>query len=222
MIAPHFYRRIITLILWLVLGFLMSIVSSFIIHLSSGDIHHKWLFSVLGIVLYTVYTCIIVYKWKYRLRNDAFEVSNKVKIFYLITCIVIMIISSIIIKNNTPTVYDNSILNVTTLTNMFIFYVCFAPIVEETLCRGWFLSLFYNHHDTQADKVINIIASCVISACISTFMHGPKDLSTIAILFINGILAAILYNKTNHILWSIIFHMFVNALAWFGLAIQYF
>lgn len=100
---------------------------------------------------------------------------------------------------------------------MFVFYVIFAPIVEETICRGWFLSLFLKQSNDTAINTVYIVTSCLISSFISTMLHGLTDITSILPIFINGIIAAILYIKSNTLILPIAFHTVINILAWFSL-----
>lgn len=224
MLAPHFFKRIGTFTVALLCGFLMSILASIVIHFNHPNFKFHLISSVIIILSYITFIFIIIRIWQKKLRRNQslFTISIAKQILWLVVALAIMFITTLTIQNRQIQLNQFEHLNAYTLIYIFIFYVCFAPIVEETLCRGWFLSLFYIQTDTQIDRIINTIAGCIISASLSTFMHGLTNFSDIFVLFVNGLLAAILYTKTNSLLLPILFHVTINILAWIGLIISYF
>lgn len=79
------------------------------------------------------------------------------------------------------------------------------------------LSLFLKQSNDTAINTVYIVTSCLISSFISTMLHGLTDITSILPIFINGIIAAILYIKSNTLILPIAFHTVINILAWFSL-----
>lgn len=215
MIAPQFLKRLGTFIIGLIAAFLLSAVASFVLYQCSinAKYHHLW--AIVAILFYIIFILTIVRIWHTKLKKEQRSTNLLQNIIWLLVSILIMLtVYWSINELHTPTNKHESY-NMTTIFYTFIFYVCFAPIVEETICRGWFLSLFFRRRFQDVGiNAVTIVISCLISSYISTMMHGLIDIITIFPIFINGCIAAVLYLKSNSILIPIIFHVVINLLAW--------
>ncbi|WP_347130971.1 CPBP family intramembrane glutamic endopeptidase [Staphylococcus capitis] len=218
MIAPQFLKRLGTFIIGLIVAFLLSAVASFILYLCSinAKYHHLW--ATIAIIIYVLFIFTIVRIWHSKLRKKQHFTNILQNIIWLIIGILIMLtvywsVSELHVSTNKHVSYNSS-----TIIYTFIFYVCFAPVVEEAICRGWFLSLFFKRRSQDAAiNSVTIVISCLISSYISTMMHGLTDIITIIPIFMNGCIAAVLYLKSNSILFPIIFHVVINLLAWIAM-----
>lgn len=217
MLAPNILKRITSFVILLASAFLLSIFASFCLYLSTKDSQLLYILGAPCIILYIVFIYFVIKKWK-NFSNNASGNSRSIiiNIIWLLFSVVLTIVFTLILKEPQHSNKDFTNYTANTLIFMFIFYVCFAPIVEETICRGLFLSMFFTKTNTKSEKIINIIGGSVVSAYISTALHGYANLNSIIIIFLNGIIAAFLYHKSNTIIFPIIFHVFINILAWSG------
>lgn len=217
MIAPHFIKRLGIFIVGLLSAFILSGFASYILQLSNQNSTYKHVWAVIGIVIYLLFIYFAIKLWRNKLRKTKPLVNLKINVLWLAIAIILMLIMYFILSDTQAVNHTNKTYNTTTLVYTFIFYVGFAPIVEETICRGWFLSLFYRKNEEKVDKVINVVGGCIISSYISTMMHGFIDLTTTIPLFINGIIAALLYFRSKSIILPIIFHLIINLMAWLAM-----
>lgn len=217
MLAPNILKRITSFVILLASAFLLSIFASFCLYLSTKDSQLLYILGTPCVILYIVFIYFIIKKWK-KFSNNASGTSRSIiiNVIWLLFSVVLTIVFTLILKEPQHSNKDFTNYTANTLIFMFIFYVCFAPIVEETICRGLFLSMFFTKTNTKSEKIINIIGGSVVSAYISTALHGYANLNSIIIIFINGIIATFLYHKSNTIIFPIIFHVFINILAWSG------
>lgn len=108
---------------------------------------------------------------------------------------------------------------------LFIFQVLIAPVIEETVVRGLFLSMFFKkklnffNFSVRQDKVLRYTLAILCSAFISTALHGMSSYLSVLSLIINGVLCGVLYMSSKHILTPIIFHMINNFFAWLGILV---
>lgn len=218
MIAPHFLKRFSIFFLGLVLAFLFSGLASFVLYLCSINTNNQHIWAIAAIALYIIFIFTIIWIWRTRLREDKSTPNVWNNILWLFVATVVML-TMYWGLNELSNDYQSSqnTYNTFTLVYTFVFYVCFAPIVEETICRGWFLSLFFKPSNDVAINIVLVVVSCLVSAYISTMMHGFTDLKTLIPIFINGCIAAILYLKSNTITVPIIFHTIINAIAWISM-----
>ncbi|EHT3670515.1 CPBP family intramembrane metalloprotease [Staphylococcus pseudintermedius] len=217
MLAPNILKRITSFVILLASAFLLSIFASFCLYLSTKDSQLLYILGASCVFLYIVFIYFIIKKWK-KFANNASGNTRSIiiNVIWLLFSVILTIVFTLILKEPQHSNKDFTNYTANTLIFMFIFYVCFAPIVEETICRGLFLSMFFTKTNTKSEKIINIIGGSVVSAYISTALHGYANLNSIIIIFINGIIAAFLYHKSNTIIFPIIFHVFINILAWSG------
>lgn len=217
MLAPNILKRITSFVIILAIAFLLSVFASFCLYLSTKSPQFLYIVGPLCIILYILFIYFSIKKWR-SLSNNASGNSRSIiiNIMWLLFAIVLTITFTLILNEPQQPNQSSTKYTANTLIFMFIFYVCFAPIVEETICRGLFLAMFFTKANTKSEKIINIIGGSVVSAYISTALHGYANLNSIIIIFTNGIIAAFLYHKSNTIIFPIIFHVFINVLAWSG------
>lgn len=213
----RYLKKISTFLLGLVVAFIFSLLASYVLYLNSIDVNKQYLWAVISIIAYIVFIITIVSIWNTKLRKQ--KVSFNV--VYHLGLLIIAIIFILCVYWGIHELYGLSshhkTYTIEAMIYMFVFYVICAPIVEETICRGWFLSLFLKQSNDTAINTVYIVTSCLISSFISTMLHGLTDITSILPIFINGIIAAILYIKSNTLILPIAFHTVINILAWFSL-----
>lgn len=103
-----------------------------------------------------------------------------------------------------------------------------APILEEITMKGIFLSIFfrqprmYNYISENIDpRYVQMIAGVIVSAMITTMLHGDNSSLTMIGFLLNGIITAVLYYKTKHVFYPILFHMINNNLVVLGLVLYH-
>lgn len=187
---------------------------------------HIVLSIILIIVLAFIYIWFIIglYKyWKYHLAKDYYEstLKNKyVNLFWLIMCIIIMLGFHFIqsFTGHTERHFEMNP-NLYTIICVFIFQVIFSSITEEMVSRALFLSIYLRELSSLNKNIVYIVFCVLASALISTLFHGISSPMAFLSIYINGILAAILYLKTRSVKYPILLHGLNNLLAWIALII---
>ncbi|PTH39449.1 hypothetical protein BU619_08090 [Staphylococcus capitis] len=212
-----YLKKISTFLLGLVAAFLFSILASYVLHLDSINDNLQYLWAIVSIFAYIVFIIVIVSIWNSKLRQQKISSITIYNLALLLLAIVFMLCVYWGIYELYGSSSHYKTLSIKTMIYMFVFYVIFAPIVEETICRGWFLSLFLKHSSDTAINSVYVVTNCMISSLISTILHGVTDITSLLPIFINGVIAAILYIKSRTLILPIIFHTVINTLAWISL-----
>lgn len=103
-----------------------------------------------------------------------------------------------------------------------------APIMEELSMKGVFLSLFfrqprlYNYISPNiSPRLVQMTAGVIASALITTMLHGDANSFTMLGFLLNGVITAILYYRSSHVFYPIVFHMINNHLVIIGLILYH-
>lgn len=103
-----------------------------------------------------------------------------------------------------------------------------APILEEITMKGVFLSIFFRHPSFYNyisphinPRLVQMIAGVVTSAFISTMLHGNASGYAMLGFLLNGVITAVLYYRSSHVFYSIVFHMLNNHLVVIGLILYH-
>ena len=211
---------------------LIALILSFCSFLFLGLQKYDFVMSIIGACLvFVVYSIFIVFIYRFWLNklksNDNKNNSLASLMMWLFITILITLVAHYIVSQFVET-NQNYVLQPTLYNILYVlvFQVIIASIVEETICRGWFLSLFFTNTNRIYEryqlksKITNILIGTLTSAFLSTFLHGFTNPVTIILMFLNGVLASMLYYKTQSVKLPIIFHILNNTLAWIALIIN--
>lgn len=211
-----------------IIGMLLTIIPALIIDLHKKNVMLSYVAIGIGILIYVLIIFLLYRFWKnISIEYAKFKSEQKIiwsarNMFYFIISLLIYLLYHLLISHYLDHVDDNKVPNITwfIILIVFIFQAVFAPIIEELITRGLFLSLFF-----REDKEWNILLSThlpvypymirfavagIMSAFISSTLHGAVSDMAMYGLVINGLLCVWLYYKTKHIIIPIALHMFNN------------
>lgn len=187
---------------------------------------HDWLFSGLifsvGVVLSIGFLALLRILWRYIPYNDKEDnnVSAREGWLWFAVAVVIYFIVQVIISLTTTHSFEppKYPINIFVIIMLWWFLGIVAPIFEEVIMRGFFLTIFFkNPHmynyisEKISPRLIQMITGVVVSALITTYLHyNSGSLMANIGFFINGVLAAILFYRTKRIRYSILLHMINN------------
>lgn len=227
-----FIKRLLIFIAALMIAMILTFGQSLATYTGQNISGVSTLIFIVVIVLYGVFSIILLNIWKsttdYAESNIIKGKVSKSSFTNLILALIVSLIFHLILmalpisKSN----FDIE-LNIYLIVVLFIFQVIIAPIVEETVVRGLFLSMFFKkklnifNFDDKQDKIIRYTLAILISAFISTALHGMSSYISVLSLLINGVLCGILYMSSKNILTPIIFHMINNFFAWLGVLLVF-
>lgn len=217
------FKRLLFLICGIFIALVFSFLTGLVISLYEVNIYLSLSVGVIVLIMYSVFSYHLYRAWQnvsidYDFRRKA--LFTKRNLYMLTLAILAMLIIHFFISfmDKESTIIVNK--NVFTITSIFLFHVILAPIVEELLCRGILLSIFFRKTNSIYKKFglnahkANMVLGIIASAYLSTVLHGISSWPVLITLFSNGIIASILYYKTKHVTSSIIFHVINNLIAW--------
>lgn len=223
-----FFKRLLIFIAALTVAMILTFGQSLAAYTGQNISGVSTLIFIVVTVLYGIFSIVLLNLWKsttdYVESNIIKGKINKSSFTNLILALIVSLIFHLILMALPISKSNHDIeLNIYLIVVLFVFQVLIAPLVEETVVRGLFLSMFFkkklnifNFNDKQ-DKIIRYTLAILISAFISTSLHGMSSYISVLSLLINGILCGILYISSKNILTPIIFHMINNFFAWLGI-----
>ena len=232
-------RPTVTKIGYLFVLILMSFIISMFASISIMFLNeHNYIVAITSLVIGIPLSIVaIIFFYKYWTLVNPEKHINKSKVitkdnmkFFIILLVVYIIYQIIVSMFNTN---GNSTKNINSLSWISIIIIWWfrgvvAPILEEITMRGVFLSLFfrkprmYSYMIPNMDpRVVQMIAGVLVSAIISTLLHGSGSGITLLGFFVNGVIASILYYKTKHVFYPILFHFINNQIVVIVLILYY-
>lgn len=223
-----FVKRLLFLICGIFIAFCFSFASGLVTSLYERNAYISICLGIIVMIFYAGFAYFLYQAWQnisvdYDFRKRA--LFSKSNMFFLGMAIIIMFLIHYLVsfmdKSSTPILNKNWF----TIVSVFTFQVILAPIVEEILCRGIFLSIFFKKKIKVVKRfdlnplITNMVLGTIASAYISTVLHGISSWPVLITLFTNGLLASILYYNTKHVASSIVFHFINNAIAWISFII---
>lgn len=232
-------RPTLTKVGYLVVLILMSFIISMFASISIMFLNeHNYVVAITSLVIGVPLSIVaIVFFYKYWTLVDPEKHINKSKIitkdnmkFFIILLIIYIVYQIIASMFNTK---ENSTKDINSLSWMSIIIIWWfrgivAPILEEITMRGVFLSLFFREPRMYSYMVPNtdprdvqMVAGVLVSAIVSTLLHGSGNGITLLGFFVNGVIASILYYKTKHVFYPILFHFINNQVVVIVLILYY-
>lgn len=211
-----------------IIGMLLTVIPAIIIALHKNNIVLSYVVLVVGVLIYMLIVSLLYRFWKnISIEYSKFKSEQKIiwsarNMFYFISSLLVYLSYHLLISHYLDHVDDKELPNITwfMILIVFLFQAVFAPIIEELITRGLFLSLFFREDkewnimlSTQLPVypyMIRFIVAGIMSAFISSTLHGAVSDMAMYGLVINGLLCVWLYYKTKHIIIPIALHMFNN------------
>lgn len=223
-----FLKRLITIIAALFIALFLTIGQSLVVFTGEYEVSISLLLFIILMFIYYIFGWILLSLWKSTsdyAQSKVFKGKfNKSAITNLLLALFVALMFHIIVMLLPIHKVDNDInLNLYLLVVLFVFQVLVAPFIEEIVVRGLFLSMFFKkkmnifNFSIKQEIILRLTFAILISAFLSTVLHGMSAPISVLSLLLNGVLCAILYVSSKHILTPIIFHMVNNLFAWTGL-----
>lgn len=224
----HWGFRFLIFIAISFIGMILTIIPAIIINLHKTNGALSYVVLGVGIVIYMLIIVLLYQFWKsISIQYDDFKREQKIiwstrNMFYFIVSLLIYLLYHLLISHYLDHVDDNESPDITwfMILIVFIFQAIFAPMIEELITRGLFLSLFFREdkewnillstHLPVYPYMIRFVVAGIISAFISSTLHGAVSDMAMYGLVINGLLCVWLYYKTKHVMVPIALHMFNN------------
>lgn len=223
-----FLKRLIIYIAALFMALFLTIGQSVVVFTGQYEVSISILIFLIVIFVYYCFGWILLSLWKSTTdyaHSKVFKGNfTKNAITNLLLALLVSLIFHFIIMILPINKVSNDVeLNVYLLVVLFVFQVLVAPFIEEVVVRGLFLSMFFKkklnifNFSIKQEIVLRLTFAILISAFTSTILHGMSAPISVLSLLLNGVLCAILYISSKHILTPILFHMINNLFAWSGL-----
>jgi len=89
--------------------------------------------------------------------------------------------------------------------------IIIGPITEEIVFRGFFYNAFKKH--------TNVVWATLLSALLFASGHDPQPFVYL-VLFISGVIWAVIYEKTKSLIPCMVCHMLHNSLAFMAILVS--
>ncbi|MCD8845163.1 CPBP family intramembrane glutamic endopeptidase [Staphylococcus gallinarum] len=223
-----FAKRLLFLICAIFIAFCFSFATGLVTSLYEQNVYISIILGIIVMLFYVGFAYFLYRSWQnisvdYDFRKKALFTKSNIRLLGIAIVIMFLVhyLVSFMDKNSTIILEKNWF----TIISVLIFQVVLAPIIEEVLCRGIFLSIFFKKEIKILSRfnfnplIANMILGSITSAYISTILHGISSWPVLITLFTNGLLASFLYYKSKHVASSIVFHFINNAIAWISFII---
>lgn len=233
-VQSHFLIRLGLFVLISFLAMVLTIVPGLVYGFKSNMVISISIF-VIGVGIYAAIICFLYRFWQKHSQEYAIFKKEKRTLFShqnvitFIIAFVIYLIYHVVVSHYFDKVdhVDQSHLTWYMICIMFVFQVICAPLIEELITRGIFFSLFFREdaewnlmislHLPFMASTVRIIVAAVISAFLSSTLHGAVTNMAMYGLILNGFLCVWLYQKTKHIGMPILLHMINNLIVIIGM-----
>jgi membrane protease YdiL (CAAX protease family) len=217
------FKRGLFLTCGIFIALIFSLLTGLVISLYEVNTYLSIGLGIVVLIMYSGFAYGLYRAWQnisidYDFRKKGMLTKSNLKLLSIAVLVMIIIHFFVSFMSKESTIILNQ--NTFNIVSVFLFHVILAPIVEELLCRGIFLSIFFRKTNRIYERLgfdankTNMLLGIIVSAYLSTILHGISSWPVLITLFTNGVIASVLYYKSKHVATSIVFHFINNAVAW--------